>query len=133
MLTLNSMLQQLQHTTLTVELRDDTLLTGSLEEVDQYMNLTLSDVEIAPGDGGGEHQRQEMTHVKGTSIQCVHLPENVNAAQVLVQRLRQADQGASAFRQRVKKPASESERLPRERLEPLVSARVTEAVEGDDD
>ena len=73
-----------------------------------------------------------MTHIKGTSIQCIHLPENVNAAQALLQRLRQADQGASAFRQRVRKPQPAAD-APRERLEPLVSAHVTEAVEGDED
>ena len=94
----------------------------------------------------------ELLYVKGTSIRFVHLPEEAEAEGLFRNRVRQphlyptrlcsarrnrrsvsrvlpqlkqVDQGAQAFRKRIKKPLPPPP--PKEKHAPLVSASVTEA------
>ncbi len=63
-------------------------------------------------------------YVKGNSIRYVHLPPELDAARVIRERFRRMDSGKKQFAKRVPKPVEE-----RQRLAPLVSEAVTEAID----
>lgn len=121
LLTLNTILRSLGRVALTIELRNDTLLTGQLEESDAYMNISLSDARGRHANG--DLTEEQAIHIKGTSIRCIHLPNDVNCEGLMRSRIKAADQGARAFSQRKAKPASGRPTS----LEPIVGTVVGEA------
>ena len=84
LLSLNTLLQALAGAALTVELRNDRVVSGKLEEADAYMNLSLSNVEVRDGDSS---ERLPAFYIKGQSIRYVHLPADVDAAGLLRSRV----------------------------------------------
>mmetsp|Transcript_2333 Transcript_2333/g.7209 ORF Transcript_2333/g.7209 Transcript_2333/m.7209 type:complete len:150 (+) Transcript_2333:36-485(+) len=105
----------------TIELLDDTLLTGWLEEADGQMNVLLSAVDAWPAAGdSGQHKA---LRVRGQDIRCLRLPPHIDAEQAMRARLRAIDQAARTFSQR--KPKAASARPTN--LPPLVGSIVTEA------
>ncbi|KAL1508373.1 hypothetical protein AB1Y20_004483 [Prymnesium parvum] len=123
LLTLSSLLQSLLGAQVQVELRDDAIITGVLEEADGYMNISLSRARIQRHPGARVLE-QELLYVKGTSVRFVHLPEEAQEAEKLMRnRLKLVDQGASAFSRRIKKPVPPPPAM--EALAPLVSEFVT--------
>eukprot|EP00316_Scyphosphaera_apsteinii_P022389 CAMPEP_0119328534 /NCGR_PEP_ID=MMETSP1333-20130426/73558_1 /TAXON_ID=418940 /ORGANISM="Scyphosphaera apsteinii, Strain RCC1455" /LENGTH=152 /DNA_ID=CAMNT_0007337413 /DNA_START=66 /DNA_END=524 /DNA_ORIENTATION=+ len=97
---LNTILQTIGQVPLVVEQRDDSVLKGILEEADEYMNLSLSNVDVS---GPAGRAKCQLMYIKGTSIRCVHLPDHIPAEHVLYNRLKTADACRSEFRTRVRK------------------------------
>lgn len=133
LLTLNTLLQALIGSTLTVELRDDSVVSGKLEAADSHMNITLSagaDGAVDDAGGGASAVAASSTggasvRIDGATIRCVHLPGGIDAPELMRGRLRSIDQGRKQFRKRVRKQPKPK---PAERHEPLVSANVTSGV-----
>ena len=126
-LTLNTLLQAVIGSTLSVELCDGAVVSGRLEAADQKMNLTLRDAQRAPTLLPSTVASEDLGRldVEGSKVRCVHLPGNIDAPELMRGRLRSIDQGRKQFRKRVRKqPAPQ----PSKRHEPIVSANVTTGV-----
>eukprot|EP00965_Chrysotila_dentata_P085515 2821113-Pleurochrysis_carterae.AAC.7 len=93
LLTLSTVIQSLSHTEVTIERRDDVILCGLLEEADAFMNISLSNVVVKRPWAGSQEEMVPLMYVKGTSIRCVQLPDHINAAQVMRNRVRNACSG----------------------------------------
>ena len=59
-----------------VELRYDLLIRGMLDQVDEHMNLTLSEV-IVEKMSNGSKQEMPFMHVRGRVVRYVHVPGSV--------------------------------------------------------
>ncbi len=59
-----------------VELRYDTLIRGLLDQVDEHMNLTISDVTVEKMSDGTK-QEMPFMHVRGRVVRYVHVPSGV--------------------------------------------------------
>lgn len=70
-------------------------------------------------------QHHDRLSVAGTDIMYVELPADADTPELMRSRLRAIDQGRNQFRQRVKKKVPVK---PIEKLAPLVSGNITEAV-----
>ncbi|KAG2448699.1 hypothetical protein HYH02_006055 [Chlamydomonas schloesseri] len=64
-----------------VELRNDTLVKGQLDDVDDFLNMTLSDVTFQTLEG----IKFEYAHMylKGRNIRFVHLPKSLDPARAI--------------------------------------------------
>mmetsp|Transcript_15972 Transcript_15972/g.34676 ORF Transcript_15972/g.34676 Transcript_15972/m.34676 type:complete len:181 (-) Transcript_15972:377-919(-) len=123
LLSLNTVLMSIGKQELTVECRDERVLCGMLEEADENMNLSLSNVTVTPAFSSGDPAYHTAMYVAGTSIRCVHLPNHISAPRVMTNRLRAADSARTEGTLRKKK----EEKMPDPHLAPLVGATVTEA------
>mmetsp|Transcript_4752 Transcript_4752/g.9684 ORF Transcript_4752/g.9684 Transcript_4752/m.9684 type:complete len:141 (-) Transcript_4752:2538-2960(-) len=70
--------QALQGTTVVVELQNDIVLRGHLDEVDAHMNLLLADVLCENPEG--ERTKMGQVWVKGTRIRYIHMSKNLNVS-----------------------------------------------------
>lgn len=68
--------QALEGQEVLLETRYDLLVRGSLDQVDEHMNLTLSQVTV---DKMADGSKQEMPfmHVRGRVIRYIHVPSDV--------------------------------------------------------
>mmetsp|Transcript_29423 Transcript_29423/g.68780 ORF Transcript_29423/g.68780 Transcript_29423/m.68780 type:complete len:182 (-) Transcript_29423:23-568(-) len=121
MLSLNTVLRSLGCVKLTVERKDESMLCGMLEEVDANMNLSLSNVTVTPAYALGAPTLVDLMYVPGTSIRCVHLPNQISAEKVMQNQLRAADAAYTDVQFRTKKAPQRPENLA-----PLVGATVSE-------
>eukprot|EP00937_MAST-01D_sp_MAST-1D-sp2_P006908 g6908.t1 len=64
-----------------VELKNDIEVQGTLEEVDDVMNLTLSHATHVRPDG--VWHKMEMAFVGGRTIRYVHIPDDVDILQLM--------------------------------------------------
>jgi len=64
-----------------VELRNDVIIRGTLDSSDDFMNLTMS--KVAYQTLQGSKSLYETLYVKGRNIRFVHLPRNLDAAQLV--------------------------------------------------
>ncbi|KAG2433025.1 hypothetical protein HXX76_008752 [Chlamydomonas incerta] len=64
-----------------VELRNDTLVKAQLDDVDDFLNMTLSDVTFQTVEG----VKSEYAHMylKGRNIRFVHLPKSLDPARAI--------------------------------------------------
>ena len=74
--TLALTLLSLQNEKVVIELRNNTEISGVIEEVDGNMNLILTDVKsISPS---GDVKLMELLSVNGTNIRYVHIAKEIN-------------------------------------------------------
>ena len=74
--TLACFVQALEGLQVLIELRYDTLIRGVLDQVDEHMNLTLSNVVVERMSDGVKHEVPFM-HVRGRVVRYVHVPSSV--------------------------------------------------------
>ncbi len=60
------MLMMMLHTQVTVELKNDLAITGTLHSVDQYLNIKLTDIKVV-----NEQKYPHMVRVVGCAHPCV--------------------------------------------------------------
>ncbi|GFR45608.1 hypothetical protein Agub_g7005, partial [Astrephomene gubernaculifera] len=90
-----------------VELRNDTLLRGLLDDVDDFMNMSLSEVTFQTVEG--YKKEYASMYVKGRNVRFVHLPKSLDPAAAI-----------DAYRHRVIRSKLEA---ARERARALGSAK----------
>lgn len=68
--------QSLEGRRLVIELRNDTIVRGTVDLVDDFMNLTMSDISYEPL----QQPKQELPfmYIKGRNIRYIHLPSSVD-------------------------------------------------------
>lgn len=79
------LLQGLTGKTTTVELRNESSMTGCIEIVDGFMNITMKDVHFT--DPYGNKNFFEQFFVNGKNIRYVQIPERMNILQVMSMEL----------------------------------------------
>ena len=62
----------LQGIEVSIELKNDIVMTGTLEDSDSFMNCILSKVIVTRSNG--EKERNEIARVAGCKIRYIHLP-----------------------------------------------------------
>ena len=68
--------QALEGLQVLVELRYDVLIRGLLDQVDEHINLTLSEVTIEKMSDGSK-QHMPFMHVRGRVVRYIHVPSDV--------------------------------------------------------
>lgn len=79
--TLLHFVQALSGLQVVAELRNDTVIRGKLEHVDDQMNLTMAKVSLQLLQGKSENL--ELTCVKGRHIRYIHLPGSLDATNII--------------------------------------------------
>ncbi|KAJ3441693.1 snrnp core protein family member [Anaeramoeba flamelloides] len=62
---------------ITVELKNDLIITGLLEKVDQYINLQFTNLKLFEPENHPQFASTESCFIRGKSIRYVFLPENM--------------------------------------------------------
>lgn len=68
--------QALESQQVLVEVRYDLLIRGCLDQADEHMNLTLSQVTVEKMSDGSK-QEMPFMHVRGRVIRYVHVPSDI--------------------------------------------------------
>ncbi|KAG2488001.1 hypothetical protein HYH03_013438 [Edaphochlamys debaryana] len=79
--TLVCLIKSLVGTRVVVELRNDVLLKGRLDDVDDFMNMTLSEATLQTAQG--YKTQYESMYVKGRNVRIVHMPKSLDPAQAI--------------------------------------------------
>ena len=79
--TLSYLISSLQGQVIVVELKNDTEIYGSVDEVDKFMNITLTDVRETLPDGTITHK--DVIHISGSSIRYCHFAKEMSAKKQL--------------------------------------------------
>ena len=77
--TLSVLLCSLQGTDVIIELKNDSEIFGTVDEVDAYMNFVLTEAKQVFSNGKISHS--DFMDVKGNAIRYVHIPEDINCTQ----------------------------------------------------
>lgn len=56
----------------TVELKNDLEISGSLASVDQYLNIFLNDIEVNDAEKYPQFQNTQSCFIRGNSIRYIH-------------------------------------------------------------
>eukprot|EP00903_Cladosiphon_okamuranus_P020897 g19190.t1 len=83
-----------------VEMKNDTEISGVLEETDRSMNLSMVDVRQTSPDGSVK--KMNIAVVQGKMIRYVHIPDEVDAIRNLQDHMRRMDQ--QGYRRQMIKP-----------------------------
>ncbi|GLI59294.1 hypothetical protein VaNZ11_001147 [Volvox africanus] len=79
--TLVCLIKSLVERKVVVELRNDILLRGRLDDVDDFLNMSLSEVTFQTVEG---HKTEyESMYVKGRNVRFVHLPRSLDPAKAI--------------------------------------------------
>lgn len=81
--TLVCLIQSMMGRKVVVELRNDVLLRGNLEDVDEFLNMSMSAVTYQTVEGGSRNYQS--LYVKGRNVRYVHLPKTLDPAQAIEQ------------------------------------------------
>lgn len=84
--TLTSLLQSLEGERTVVELRNDSVIVGVINNVDSNMNIELVDVSFNRNRFGIERSYEKF-FVAAKHIRYVHIPDHINIAETLEKRL----------------------------------------------
>mmetsp|Transcript_41490 Transcript_41490/g.50286 ORF Transcript_41490/g.50286 Transcript_41490/m.50286 type:complete len:153 (-) Transcript_41490:49-507(-) len=87
--------QALKGSTVLVELFNDTSIRGVLDEADDGMNLTMSNVVCTSVDG--EASSFPMLFVKATSVRMVHLSATLNVSRLTESHRKMLDEASMAY------------------------------------
>ncbi|KAL2772858.1 U7 snRNA-associated Sm-like protein LSm10 [Daubentonia madagascariensis] len=79
------LLQGLQGQVTTVDLRDESVARGRIENVDAFMNIRLSKVTYT--DRWGHQVELDDLFVTGRNVRYVHIPDDVNITATIEQQL----------------------------------------------
>ncbi|XP_067013340.2 U7 snRNA-associated Sm-like protein LSm10 [Anabrus simplex] len=74
----------------TVDLRNESFVTGKIDQVDGYMNIVMTDTVFT--DGRGQEHPFEMFFIQARNIRYVHIPDEVRIVPTIkeqVQKMRQ--------------------------------------------
>jgi small nuclear ribonucleoprotein (snRNP)-like protein len=69
-----SFFKTLTNTPLTVELKNDLLIHGTLKSVDQYLNIKLDDISIVNESSYPHLSSVKNIFIRGSVVRYVHLP-----------------------------------------------------------
>jgi small nuclear ribonucleoprotein (snRNP)-like protein len=94
---LGSILHELRGMQVTIGLRDDATVCGVIEEADDAMNTTLSDVKLTPSDGGAPIG-YSLLYVRGRQVRWLNIPDEVDVLSTLQQRDARGLRSMRAFR-----------------------------------
>lgn len=83
--TLVCLVQALESKKTTVELRNETSVHGTIDLVDGYMNVHMSNVKFTSATG--ETRLFDNFFVQGRQIRFVQIPDDVNIAEAIERRL----------------------------------------------
>ena len=72
-----------------IELKDDSEICGILDDVDEYMNVTLTNCRHTSATK--DVHESEMTEISGSKIRFVHIPPEIKPAVVVSTYLRKID------------------------------------------
>mmetsp|Transcript_17896 Transcript_17896/g.22582 ORF Transcript_17896/g.22582 Transcript_17896/m.22582 type:complete len:121 (+) Transcript_17896:104-466(+) len=72
-----------------IELKNDSEVTGSIENCDNDMNLTLQNVRCV--NTQGKVQKHSLMFVQGSMIRYVHIPDHVNVAHQVRRHVKRLD------------------------------------------
>uniref|UniRef100_A0AAA9SXB9 U7 snRNA-associated Sm-like protein LSm10 n=1 Tax=Bos taurus TaxID=9913 RepID=A0AAA9SXB9_BOVIN len=79
------LLQGLQGQVTTVDLRDESVAHGRIDNVDAFMNIRLAQVTYT--DRWGHQVELDDLFVTGRNVRYVHIPDNVNITATIEQQL----------------------------------------------
>ncbi|XP_043851718.1 U7 snRNA-associated Sm-like protein LSm10 [Dromiciops gliroides] len=79
------LLQGLRGQVTTVDLRDETVAQGRVDNVDAFMNIRLSEVTYT--DRHGQQVQLDDLFVTGRNVRYVHIPDNVDITATIEQQL----------------------------------------------
>lgn len=79
--TLSVFIQALEGTRLVIELRSDTIVRGTLDSVDEALNLQMSDATVKTLDGAT--RTASNLYLRGSSVRFIHLPGNLDPAKAM--------------------------------------------------
>ena len=85
------LLEALEGTRVVVELRNDTIIRGTLESADQLMSLILTEATVEPLQQ--PKKKAEFLFLKGKHIRYVHMASSIDPTSIIEQarnRIRQA-------------------------------------------
>ncbi|XP_068924052.1 U7 snRNA-associated Sm-like protein LSm10 [Petaurus breviceps papuanus] len=79
------LLQGLRGLVTTVDLRDETVARGRVDNVDAFMNIRLAEVTYT--DRQGQQVQLDDLFVTGRNVRYVHIPDDVNITATIEQQL----------------------------------------------
>ena len=75
-----------------VELKNDLSLTGTLESVDQYLNVKLSNVDVVDKERFPQLLACKDSFIRGSTIRYIQIPRNEVDAELLQDAARKESQ-----------------------------------------
>ena len=108
------MMKELEGHYTTVELRNETEVTGKTENVDGFMNIVLSDVTYSKPNTESVHF--PLIHIHGRQIRYVHIPDQINMRRAIVNQLDKFRQDWGKYGTKVRKGYVERKRKEREEI-----------------
>lgn len=69
----------------TIDLRNDSFISGKIEQVDGYMNIVISDSLFT--DACGNEFYYDLFFVKERNIRYIHLPEEISIAEAIERKV----------------------------------------------
>ncbi|CAH1402638.1 unnamed protein product [Nezara viridula] len=69
----------------TIDLRNDSFISGKIEQVDGFMNIVISDALFT--DACGNEFYYDLFFVKERNIRYIHLPEEISIAEVIERKV----------------------------------------------
>ncbi len=91
------LLESLRGKAVTVELKNDTVVKGIIEEADQQMNLTLFNA-TQTRRGSLKNEVLEVVFIQGITIRYVHLPDDLDPFQATEQHVRSSKHSTNISR-----------------------------------
>jgi small nuclear ribonucleoprotein (snRNP)-like protein len=104
--TLCCVLQALLTLRISVELRSEAEVRGTLTSLDAQMNCILVDCTVKNVQKRVE--RVERMFIAGRSIRCVHIPDDIDITAALAERIFRADEASALYRRRMLPPSTAS-------------------------
>jgi small nuclear ribonucleoprotein (snRNP)-like protein len=103
--TLISLLKAVEGQVTTVELRNENIVIGKIENVDSYMNILMKDVVFK--SYRGTSQNFSSFFVQGTNIRYVQIPDEIDMREAIDYEVNKEWQMKAAFSRRVRKAAEQ--------------------------
>eukprot|EP00041_Stephanoeca_diplocostata_P010196 m.162365 g.162365 ORF g.162365 m.162365 type:complete len:158 (-) comp18066_c1_seq1:292-765(-) len=98
--TLTCLLQGMQGIETTVELRNESTVSGKIISVDSYMNTIIGDAVFQKHLG--KPQLHESFFVVGKYIRYVHIPDDMHVEGVIHERIKATRKGAATSKRKLK-------------------------------
>ena len=121
--TLISLLQGIEGYHTTIELRNENSVTGTIEAVDGFMNINLSNAIFHTLDGRSTH----FSHffVRGINVRFVHIPDEVDMLKTIEKRVKLEDRSMNVDGNRLRKKNPRG-LLPGQKRKDVLKARIEE-------
>mmetsp|Transcript_6234 Transcript_6234/g.16936 ORF Transcript_6234/g.16936 Transcript_6234/m.16936 type:complete len:136 (-) Transcript_6234:61-468(-) len=94
---LAAIIHELRSMRVTLELRSDALVVGVIEEADEEMNTTMTNVTVSDPQGIGLRTFERL-FIRGKQIRQVQIPDDVDVVRTLQQRKERAERQRRRFR-----------------------------------